>query len=175
MGYTHYWIAKESTKKDFLKFSAACKKLHDSLPEKTDTAGGYSSDEPLEIRGGLGEGNPEFTPEMVWFNGNKERDLDHETFLIQRTQDDDLWNFCKTARKPYDLLVVACLLAAVDFLDYTFSSDGITDYFNEMKSVHIRECDDLLPGLKFYNKVMGTNYTEDHIWKIRKEDRIRRK
>jgi hypothetical protein len=167
MGYTHYWIPKESTKEDFQKFSAACKKLHDSLPKTTDTAGGYSSDDPLEIRGGMGEGTPAFTPELVWFNGNAERDLDHETFVIDHTDNDS--NFCKTARKPYDLLVVACLLAAVDILDYRFSSDGFTDYFDERNSVKIHECDDLLPALKYYNKVMGTNHTEDHLWKIHEE------
>lgn len=173
MGYTHYWIPKESTKEDFKKFSAACKKLYDSLPEKTDTAGGYSSDDPLEIRGGMGEGEPKFDPEAVWFNGNEERDLDHETFLIERN--DVNWAFCKTARKPYDLLVVACLLAAVDFLDYRFSSDGFNDYFNERNSVHIHECDNLLPALKYYNDVMGTDYKEDHLWKILDEYHVRRK
>ena len=163
MGYTHYWTPKaENTKEEFKEFSKACKKLHDELPKTTDTAGGYCSDDPLEIRGGRGDGEPVFTADAVYFNGNAERDLDHETFYIERTNEDSLWNFCKTARKPYDLLVVACLLAAVDFLDYTFSSDGFTDY-KGVKSV-----DDLMPALKFYNKVMGKDYTEDHLWEIRK-------
>jgi len=169
MGYTHYWTPKaENTKKEFKEFSEACKKLHDNLPETTDTAGGYSKADPLEIRGGIGEGEPAFTADVVWFNGNAERDLDHETFGISRTNTDNLWNFCKTARKPYDLLVVACLLAAVDILDYSFSSDGFTDYKG------VKSADDLMPALKFYNEVMGTNYTEDHLWAIRAEHHKRR-
>jgi hypothetical protein len=169
MGYTHYWIPKdENSKADFDRFSKACKKLHDALPETTDTAGGDYSTNPLEIRGGMGEGEPEFTTDAIWFNGNAERGLYHETFGISRVNTDRLWNFCKTARKPYDLLVVACLLAAVDILDYRFSSDGFTDY-KGVKSV-----DDLLPALKFYNEVMGTDYTEDHLWRIREEYQKRR-
>lgn len=49
-------------------------------------------------------------------------ELDHETLLIQYGF--NRWDFCKTARKPYDLLVCACLIAATDYLGYDVSSDG---------------------------------------------------
>jgi len=161
MGYTHYWKVKNGSEESFKEFSDTCKKLHDALPKTTDSAGGSYSNERLKIGNGLGEGKPEFTDEIVRFNGDAKHGLNHETFSIAKN--DDEWNFCKTARKPYDLLVVACLLAAVDFLGYKFSSDGFTDY-NGKKDV-----DDLLPALEFYNRVMNTNYTENHLWKIRED------
>lgn len=169
MGYTHYWnIQKEPSEKKFSEFSKACKKLHDALPETTDSAGGYYSENPIVIVNGLGEEgtNPEFDADCVYFNGVD--DLGHETFMIDRTPGG---NFCKTARKPYDLLVVACLIAASQMLEtFTFSSDGFTDYYNEQHSVHVHECDDLIPGMNFYNEVMQPEnpITETDLWEIRK-------
>lgn len=77
---------------------------------------------------------------MVCFNGVGE--LAHEAFVIEKKGTDD---FCKTARKPYDLLVVACLIAAWQILNYRFSSDG----FNQDGT-----CDDLQPAIDFYNEIM---------------------
>lgn len=53
----------------------------------------------------------------------------HETFLFTRVIGDDTFMFCKTARKPYDLLVQACLIAAVALLPEVerVSSDGNLD------------------------------------------------
>jgi len=165
MGYTHYWTPKKTSAKKFKEFSDTCKKLHDNLPEYSESAGGYYNDEKIKIGNGAGENNkPEFSKHTVCFNGVGKNS--HETFHVGLTKLES--DFCKTARKPYDLLVVACLLAAVDFLDYTFTSDGFTDYYDERNSVKIHECTDLLPALNFYNEVMGTDYTEEHLWKIRK-------
>jgi hypothetical protein len=64
----------------------------------------------------------------VWFNGKGEDS--HETFVLQRYQKPDQFNFCKTARKPYNIVVAEILLGvraiAPDWL--TISSDG--DEFN---------------------------------------------
>lgn len=57
--------------------------------------------------------------ESIFFNG------DYETFYVQRTAGLD-FGFCKTARKPYDRYVVACLLILADEIeDFNWSSDGI--------------------------------------------------
>jgi len=141
MGYTHYFKAKKSTDTNFKEFSDTCKKLYESLPERTNTAGGYYKDDKLEIAGSIGEGEPIFNNEIVCFNGKGE--LSHETFCVAKNGTD--FEFCKTARKPYDLLVVACLIAAWQILDYKFSSDG----FNSDGT-----CDDLQPAIDFYNEVM---------------------
>ena len=138
MGFTHYWTPKKSSAKKFKNFSDTCKILHDNLPKKSDTAGGYHNDSDIKIGDGAGRENskPEFSKDLVIFNGIG--DLMHETFAIGLNEND--WNFCKTARKPYDLLVCACLLAAVDILEYDISSDG--------------DLDDWIPATKFYNKVI---------------------
>jgi len=122
MGYTHYFTPKTVTDDKWKEFVDTCKKLHKNLPSKTDTAGGYFEDDDLVICGGQGRDEPKFDLDGIWFNGNESKNLDHETFSIERERHN--WNFCKTARKPYDLLVVACLIAANEILGYDVSSDG---------------------------------------------------
>ena len=140
MGYTHYWTPKKSSAKKFKDFSDTCKILHDNLPKKSNTAGGYSKDEEIRIgnwQGHLAMSNePEFDKDDVNFNGVG--DLSHENFHMALNQNN--WAFCKTARKPYDLLVCACLLASVDILGYKITSDG--------------DLNDWIPAMKFYNKVI---------------------
>ena len=41
----------------------------------------------------------------IIFNGNPKDEQDHETFYINKKNDKESFNFCKTARKPYDLAV----------------------------------------------------------------------
>lgn len=124
MGYTHYWTPKKSSPKKFKEFSDTCKRLYENLPETSKTAGGYYSGEKIEIGDGMGElsetNKPEFSETAVIFNGVGRNS--HETFAIEHK--DTKWAFCKTARKPYDLLVCACLIAAADILGYKLKSDG---------------------------------------------------
>lgn len=168
MGYTNYFKGKKSTDAKFMEFSDACKKLHDSLPEKSESAGGYYNDMPIVIKGGNGEGEPIFNNDMVCFNGDDSTDMSHETFRIEKKGTND---FCKTARKPYDLLVVACLIAAWQILNYKFSSDGFSSDGT---------CEDLIPAMKYYNEVMQPKnkitglpepITEAMLWEQRKKFR----
>lgn len=81
------------------------------------------------IRGGFGEGTPMINESQVWFNGDEKTGMSHETFNIQWfPSGGSAKDFCKTARKPYDLLVCVSLLAfnhAIDNPDvFSFSSDG---------------------------------------------------
>lgn len=110
MGYTHYWTPKRTlTTDEWDEVSANIKAILDN------------SDIPLA--NGLGELGtfPEFTPEYIYFNGVG---MDgHETMGIDRTSMS--WDFCKTARKPYDTAVTAVLAyldTVVGSLDAT--SDG---------------------------------------------------
>lgn len=163
MGYTHYWkLGEKPSKQDFEKLSEVCKKLHDNLPETTTSAGGGYSLEPLTIKDGMGEGKPTFSDSMIDFNGDAELRLDHETFRL--TPFETGFDFCKTARKPYDLLVVACLIAGSQTLkEFSFSSDGFTDYKGK------KDCDDLQQGIDFYNEVIKPKkkITQNMLWKIR--------
>jgi hypothetical protein len=161
MGYTHYWNAKESTTENWTKFKNTCQKLKDNLPEKTDIVGGYYSDDLLEIAGPMGDGEPIFNNTTVAFNGKDgEKDLGHESFMINKSNSGG--EFCKTAQKPYDLLVVACLIAAWQILDYRFSSDG----FNRDET-----CEDLQSGIDYYNKIIQPEIliTQELLAKQRRE------
>jgi len=129
MGYTHYWkIEKSTSTKNWNKFSETCKKLHDNLPKE------------IEIVNGAGQAGtkPVFNDSEVRFNGVNE--LGHETFAIYKNELRD-FDFCKTAQKPYDLLVCACLIAAHKYLKLDISSDG--------------NVNDWMPAFKYYEGVMG--------------------
>jgi hypothetical protein len=85
---------------------------------------------------------PKFTKEVISFNGVE--DDSHETFHIQRTitrepryeGDNPRWNFCKTAYKPYDVVVTACLtyLATKGF--EVTSDGGPEDFKAGIELVH---------------------------------------
>jgi hypothetical protein len=148
MGYTHYWHRPETLDpRRFIHFRIDVERLLASLPRHTDSAGGYYRDEELIVCGSDGTGEPIITDELVSFNGNASLagnadtdDLSHETFYIPRIHEPQDWqtpdgqgryfDFCKTARKPYDLAVTAALIT----LRYHFpdpeiaiSSDGTAE------------------------------------------------
>lgn len=122
MGYTHYFTPKKSSQEKFNEFVMACKKLHKALPKD------------IKICGGNGDGRPIFRNDLVCFNGDGSKDLDHERFYVEYLNDE--WSFCKTASKPYDLLVCACLIAAKEILNFEVTSDG--------------DFEDWKPAIKFY-------------------------
>lgn len=129
MGYTHYWTSKIATEDKFKEFASTCKKLYKTLPDT------------IVIRGGNGKGKPLFRNDEVWFNGDGERSLSHETFCIEL--EDNGWSFCKTGRKPYDILVCAVLIAAHEILGYDITSDG--------------DFEDWKPAINYY---LRTTYAE---------------
>ncbi len=82
----------------------------------------------VTIRGYDGEGSPEFTEAFFRFNGNAETGEDYETFAWEALPEQPEWqrehfsgrgknpneifDFCKTAHKPYDAVVTAVLIRA---------------------------------------------------------------
>ena len=121
MGYTHYFYRKE--KLDASQFKAFTEDVRKILA---------NTDVPLSRYDG-NDGSPEITDHSIVFNGVGADS--HETFLINREFDEPfrqpnekgfLFAFCKTARKPYDEVVVACLIAAKYHFgdDIDVSSDG---------------------------------------------------
>lgn len=102
MGYTRYWdIKKDLDDYRFLKFKEFCNQIVELF------------DIPLE--------DIVITDNVIRFNGVD--DDAHETFVFSKKSG---FNFCKTQRKPYDAVVCACLLTAMDIFgsDISFSSDG---------------------------------------------------
>jgi hypothetical protein len=140
MGYTHSWENKghENDKENFKKVLEDAKKLYKNMPKSTDSAGGYSKNQTLKLCGGDGTGKPIFNENEIVFNGDN--DLSHESFFITPYPID--FEFCKTARKPYDLMVCAVLISCKKHLvNFSYSSDG--------------EEEEWEPAQKFYKEVCG--------------------
>jgi hypothetical protein len=151
MGYTHYWQRPTQFEANrFKRWVEDVRTILANLPKRTKSAGGYYANRVLRVE------VEELSDELVNFNGaggkgEKQKwvdaygqqheemywELSHETFYVQRTfsahysgqrpDERGLWfEFCKTARKPYDLAVTAALIR----LAYHFpegveiSSDG---------------------------------------------------
>ena len=139
MGYTHYFQTKkikgqaEKNEKLFLKTLKDCNKVikaYYKLNKGTSASlSGYSAHAPLGKYGGI---------EVNGKGSNA-----HEHFTIREHFNENFeFNFCKTARKPYDLVVVACLSILKFHLGPAFevSSDG--DYH------------DWTDGVNFANKIL---------------------
>jgi len=147
MGYTHYTRIKtlELNQETWNEFIKDCKYLSKHLPEHTDVAGGYHKEDILKLGGDYKYENAQFTKNQIWFNGStgnriktkddwqdiedtkKEHEtLSHETFNIQRKVETREFEFCKTARKPYDLMVCICLILLKWYFKdkVSISSDG---------------------------------------------------
>lgn len=116
MGYTHYWNLKTKPSnydEGFMNVQLDIQKILRVKPND------------IILRGGDGTGEPEFKSEFICFNGNGEDNLDHETFYFDGVTD---FSFCKTARKPYDLIVCLILISLKNHIEgFDFSSDGDKD------------------------------------------------
>lgn len=107
MGYTHYWTQKRN-------FTVSeWKVVSDDLRKILEYA---KHEQGITLANGMGEGgtSPVFSTKSIAFNGLG--DDGHETFYIERViRKPDYagrergYDFCKTANKPYDAVVVACL------------------------------------------------------------------
>lgn len=144
MGYTHYWNLKKTTAQTRGQVKTAFAEvviLFDKLPQHSTTAGGYYADEKLRLCGGDGTGKLFVNDEALIFNGDAKQSLDHETFYFDITNITE-FNFCKTARKPYDFAVCVALLAMANHIEgFEFSTDG--------------QLDDWKPAIEFYNEKVG--------------------
>lgn len=134
MGYTHYWRQyRDFTDEewDYARefFHKGLELLSEDLSFQT-TAHDWGND-PVSIRGPQGTGEPLCNENEIGFNGCKSLDLDHESFYVQKIASGYVWSptqrffFCKTARKPYDVLVVAMLMMFHEMNPwFEWSSDG---------------------------------------------------
>jgi hypothetical protein len=113
MGYTHYWNLPKKGKnyeQEMIYVSMDIKRILEIVPKD------------IVLRGGDGTGEPEFYKELICFNGDGSKGLDHETFYFDGVTD---FSFCKTARKPYDIVVCLVLLCLYNNITgFDFSSDG---------------------------------------------------
>lgn len=131
LGYTHYWTQTRDFDETTMGDIAAAVRRIIRTAEGRCFEGSYP-DKPVKICGHDGSGAPELTKDHISFNGQGP-DFDHETFYIPAKRElpydgaspDRLgWAFCKTARKPYDVVVVACLTFLQSDYGFEVSSDG---------------------------------------------------
>lgn len=113
MGYTHYWTHEcQFTESEWLTISKDIK----AICTATKAAG-----VPLDVSiGEIVDGG------FVTFVNGVGDDA-HETFCLYQSPGG--WDFCKTARKPYDLAVTACLcyLESVYSDKFSVDSDGYAE------------------------------------------------
>lgn len=110
MGYTHHWQQTETfTDEAWQTLGRVIKHVEDKTGVVIVT-----TDEHLPI----------FTDDSLGLNGYEEDG--HEDFLIERDCEGTMVSdFCKTARKPYDVYVVAVLHAAAQLNEgFSWTSDG---------------------------------------------------
>lgn len=142
MGYTHYWRftapahgEKQKVEKAYQAAIKECAKIVRTYYAVNGGLSGYTAHTPIGQYGGLkvnGKGN-----------------LMHEDFTMRDTfienLEPDNWHFCKTARKPYDIVVVACLIVLSHRLPKHFRADS-----DGTKG-------DWVDGLKLAQKVLRKN------------------
>lgn len=120
MGYTHYFQQnKPVTDKQWSEFKKDATVALKKIKKRGIVL--VSNDESGVI----------INNERVNLNGDEKEGLDHETFYL--TKDYPRFNFCKTARKPYDLAVCSLLLLANEHMPghHDISSDGDPEDWQE--------------------------------------------
>ncbi|WP_019584495.1 hypothetical protein [Thioalkalivibrio sp. ALE16] len=107
MGFTRYlWQDEPFADVQWSRIVSAFGFLYEEMPETTEPFGGFMSEEPLTLDDGDG-GEPICDNAQIVFNG---ADSPGEVFYLERSTI-GFFHF-KTARRPYDLMVGATLLAA---------------------------------------------------------------
>lgn len=107
MGYTHYWTIVNADPSAWGKFRNATERVITAVQSKG-----------IRIAGPLGTGRHDIETAIL-LNG-AEPDA-YESFVLDPA---DGWTFCKTARRPYDLSVVAILVLAEHYGILRATSDG---------------------------------------------------
>ncbi len=129
MGYTHYWVYKDPSPEAMQKVITNVRAI--------------VLDQQAILAGIEGSGKPLMNDEGIFFNGIDAEA--HETMCIDREPENG-FHFCKTAEKPYDVAVTACLIVLQHFLKdaVEVSSDG--------------EAKDWVAGLNLAESVTGHKF-----------------
>ena len=108
-GFSRYWENPDGfTDEQWTAFTAKAKQIIQAAARKK-----------IVLAGGNGTGKPVVDDKVVMFNGANPDG--YETCTIQR--EGDKFGFCKTAQKPYDVVVKAILDAAAQTNpDFTVTS-----------------------------------------------------
>lgn len=130
MGYTHYWSFTAPKRGETAKIEKAYQK---AIKECAKIARTY-----YLANGGLSGFSAHTEPgQYGGLKINGKGDEMHEDFTMReyfkQNLEPDNWHFCKTARKPYDIVVVACLIVLEHRLPNNFrvDSDGYTQEWQD--------------------------------------------
>jgi len=139
MGYTHYWTKeRDITDPEWEQITEIARKVIKTARSKYLISVAWESDE-------IGR-PPQIDSEVIRFNGIDEDG--HETFYLSRKASE--FDFCKTARKDYDMIVVAILQAcAVYCTGFSWRSDG--------------DREDHADGVALYNTATGANWDYSNV------------
>jgi hypothetical protein len=118
MGYTHYFrkenrlnLSAKEAEKRYQRAIKHCQILVRDYQLRTNSLSGYTAHTTPGLYGGV--------------KVNGKGDLGHEDFVLrEHYSQNDSFNFCKTAQKPYDAVVVACLIILDFYGLFRVSSDG---------------------------------------------------
>ena len=112
MGYTHYWRRPRKNSGSAYMYGMLALDAKKIIEE--------AQGQGIRIRNGHGEGEPEFSEISFSINGDASNGEDYETFCWEgiptisewRIDEDETFDFCKTAYRPYDAVITAILIRA---------------------------------------------------------------
>lgn len=145
MGYTHYWTFDPNQVSDTEQLRKSFKRASRYVKGFVKFINADRNKCDYTIGGGLGYGKPIISDTEIWFNGDASQQLDHETFSLHWARPNlhgRYRDFCKTARKPYDLVVCFTLLIFAEIFPpeaFEFSSDGTMQDEEWQKAVELYE------------------------------------
>ena len=147
MGYTMYQrVPRVMDAAKFKTLSEELETVAGLLPAKTKIA--EWSGKSAVLCGADGTGSPKFTKDIIMFNGDATDGMDHETFAIERDnikrtieygedKNELVFDFCKTARKPYDLMVKISMLRLKHHFPQTeISGDGGASDWKQARTIY---------------------------------------
>lgn len=126
MGYTNYWHCAKKCK----EFDPHFLEVVNKIIEKSNV--------PLE-----GDSEPKskpiISPTMIIFNGAEPDD--YETFVLEANTEYDEFSFCKTARRPYDVVCKAVLLLAMEYgyvKEFDFDGDKTEEEYIAAEKLYLQ-------------------------------------
>lgn len=143
MGYTNYFrVPKVMDAEKFKTLSEELETVSGLLPAKTKI--GEWSGKSAVLCGWDGTGAAEFLKDEITFNGDAIDGMDHESFVIERDHKNSrvdekglVFEFCKTNRKPFDLMVkISMLRLKHHFPESEISCDGDKEDWKQAKTIY---------------------------------------
>lgn len=117
MGYTHYWRG-----------------ISIFTPEFISDVYRIIEESGIPVAGPMGTDAPEIDIEGILLNGVAPED-DYETFSLDAGSIE--FNFCKTARRPYDTVITTVLLRQAHYSEaFRIDSDGTWDEWQPARTLY---------------------------------------